>query len=101
MYDTDARSDVTVDSLTYDIVTAVSDATGQDPGALPPLYEAIDPDALSDMLGRGSDSAPSPELEVRFEYAGCTITVSALGEVTVTQPLQSLRVVAPLGHVRN
>ncbi len=43
----------------------------------PPLYEAIDPDALDALFREG-------EGDVRFDHWGCTVTVDHDGVVTVT-----------------
>lgn len=60
------------------VLAAVADYKGTDVFELdPPLYDALDPDAL-DSLFRGSQGS------VRFDYWGCTVTVSHDGVVTVT-----------------
>ncbi|WP_435177137.1 HalOD1 output domain-containing protein [Halorussus sp. AFM4] len=77
--------DTPVDSVTQDVVTAVADATDRDPQALPPLYDAVDPDALEALVnrpphvGRGSTG-----VEVAFEFADCVVTVSSTGDVDVS-----------------
>lgn len=55
-------------SVSEVVVTAVAVAEGTAPTALPPLYEAIDPDALDTVAG-------SETVEVTFEYAGYEIQV--------------------------
>lgn len=57
--------------IVQEIVKGVATETGRDPTALPPLYEAVDPDALAvavETLDTG---------RVTFSYAGCTVTVQA------------------------
>ncbi|WP_235920792.1 HalOD1 output domain-containing protein [Natronorubrum halalkaliphilum] len=64
----------------YTVTAAVADAIDADQLELPPLYEAIDPDALNSLLTSGG--APS-ECQVSFQYAGCAVTVQGTGEVRV------------------
>jgi hypothetical protein len=72
------------DSIPVRIVNAVADATGRDPNALPPLYEAVDPDALAALVGRRPTPARGgDEIEVSFQFAGCPVAVSSTGGVTV------------------
>lgn len=61
---------------------AVAEAVDVDPLALdPPLYEAIDPDALDRLFGERDT-----EGHVEFVMAGCQIRVRADGVVVVTPP---------------
>lgn len=66
-------------SITNTIVSTVADKTGRDPLELPPLYTAIDADALTAIC----DSSSRP-LTVEFEYAGCLVIVRAAGEVEIS-----------------
>jgi len=66
------------DSLTETIVLALSDVTGLDPLELPPLYDAVDVDALEQLFDRGGD------VEVQFVVADCEVTVRGRDDVTVT-----------------
>lgn len=70
--------DETTSELTERVVTAVTAKTGQDPLELPPLYEAIDPEAL-DTACETLDSG-----EVTFRYANHHITVRADRTVEAT-----------------
>lgn len=56
------------------VVSAVTEATGRSIVDLPPLYEAVDGGALQVLAGDG--------VLVRFEYAGCLVTVKN-GDVSV------------------
>lgn len=68
----------TVDSLSTRVVEAVADAVGTDPLELePPLYHAIDLDALERLVENGSTKL------VRFEYVDHTVTVRGDGTVLV------------------
>lgn len=61
------------------VIEAVADAVGTDPLNLtPPLYEAIDPDAL-DQLFAGTP----PVGKVVFNYNGCEVSVFPDGYVSV------------------
>ncbi len=71
---------------TEGVLEAVSAASGRPvvpdgPTApLPPLYAAIDPDALDALFESVDGTRPGPTIS--FEYFGCEVTVRA-GEVTV------------------
>mgnify|MGYP006293503137 CR=1 FL=1 len=77
---TDVDRDTGAASLTERIVEATTDVTGADPLDLPPLYDAVDPDALEVLCD--CDDADGPLVE--FAYAGCGITVRGDGSVRVT-----------------
>lgn len=55
-------------SVSTEVVTAVAAAKEMDPLSLPPLYEAIDPDALDGV-------AACDTVGVSFEYAGYAIHI--------------------------
>lgn len=60
------------------VVTAVADVKHKDPTILsPPLYEAIDPDALDSLMASPNTS------RIQFEYADYHITVTS-DEIIVT-----------------
>ncbi|QKY19167.1 hypothetical protein B4589_001780 [Halolamina sp. CBA1230] len=59
------------------VVGAVATVSGVDPLVLPPLYDAIDPDALDALVEGMTDG------EVVFTYAECEITVTAAGVIDV------------------
>lgn len=76
------------DSVTRDVVAAVADATGRDPETLPPLYGAVDPDALEALVNRPPQIGRDPsEIEVTFGYADCVVTVAAGDGVVVSAEL--------------
>ena len=64
----------------YAVISAVSDASGLDMFELPPLYEAIDPDALNELFTSRSEPAVG---KVSFEYAGYDVVVCGTGVVEV------------------
>lgn len=51
------------------IVEAVAAATERDPRTCPPLYHAVDSDALDDLLTHDAS------VRIEFEYAGCDVVV--------------------------
>ncbi|PGF13876.1 hypothetical protein CP556_22525 [Natrinema sp. CBA1119] len=63
------------------VTEAVAEATDSNPLELPPLYDAIDPDALNTLFN-GSET----NIQVLFQYAGFEIVVQD-GEVEI-EPLQ-------------
>lgn len=70
-------------SLSTTVVTAVAKAAGAEPTALPPLYEAIDPDALDKLLGGGLGRSGGHDGFLTFTYADYSVTVHADGEIVV------------------
>lgn len=71
------------------VLDSVARSKGVDPTELPPLYEAIDPDALDALFGapaRGLGERPTPE-SVQFNYAGRVVVVRAADDVEVREPV--------------
>lgn len=64
-----------------DLVELVSSTTGMDPLELPPLVDAIDPEALQAVLQSGAASGTT----VRFNYAGCEVVVTGERELFVLE----------------
>jgi hypothetical protein len=76
----DSGFSVEQSSVTVRIVAAIADREGVDPMALgTPLYEAIDPDALTAI----TNADPATELTLSFNYSGYRVTVIADGEPIV------------------
>lgn len=64
----------------HDILLAVADKKGIDPLELtPPLYEAVDPEALDKLL---SDS--STIMNIHFEYNGFRVEVQSDFSITIS-----------------
>jgi hypothetical protein len=63
-------------------VSAVAARDGVDETDLPPLYDAVDPDALDALLGSVRTDGPD-EVSVGFEYAGYTVVVSEDGAISL------------------
>jgi hypothetical protein len=70
------------DDLAAVIVSAVEEYTGRDATAFPPLYEAIDADALESLCYR-SDGQTRDCVQVRFYYADHELAVTGDGLVLV------------------
>lgn len=60
------------------VVEAVARRVGSDPLDLPPLFEAVDTDALDALVANSTGP-----IEVTFEYQGYTVTVQGDGRVDV------------------
>lgn len=66
------------DRISSLVVDAVATAAGTEPRALePPLYSAVDLDALDKLVGR------DPSIRVAFEYDGRSVVVRGGGTVEV------------------
>ena len=70
----DPGSDAT---LSATLVRAVADLADEDPLAIDPLYETIDPDTLNEFVG--ADELPDVAGTVTFTYEGLEVTVHASG----------------------
>ena len=66
------------------VVKAVGEVSGRHTAGrsdgLPPLYEAIDPDALDELYASSRDPPA-----VQFTYAGYTVAIDETRQVTVTE----------------
>lgn len=69
------------DAFIYELVELVSSTTGVDPLELPPLFEAIEPEAVQRALQSGAGNAT----KVSFHYAGCEIVVTSDRELFVLE----------------
>lgn len=66
------------------VVTAVAEQADVPPTELPPLFDAIDPDALDDLFSHSTDHPLAVPSRVSFRYAGSTVTVFSDGDIKVT-----------------
>lgn len=57
------------------VIHAVAEHSGTDPTDLPPLYEAVDPDALDALFGPTAADDTREGGEVSFIYAGYRVRV--------------------------
>lgn len=65
------------------IITAVESLTGDPPETLPPLYDAISPDALDTLFQPGQRGTTPPDARLTFGYHAYQITVNATGLITI------------------
>lgn len=66
------------DPISIDVIETIAAVTDTDPLAMdPPLYEAIDTDALDTLYARGAEAT------VEFAYDGHTVVVESDRTVTV------------------
>lgn len=65
------------------VVEAVAAATQSDPLDLPPIYDAVDPDALSNLFEPSSTGSRRFQGTVTFEYADHLVTVEGEGTITL------------------
>ncbi|NUC73389.1 hypothetical protein HTZ84_13880 [Haloterrigena sp. SYSU A558-1] len=65
------------------IVERVAALDGTDPLSLPPLYDAVDPEALDSLFQSSSTDGPRTTGSVQFTYYGYDVRVDADGEIAV------------------
>lgn len=70
-------------SLSFAVVDAVATHEGVSVADLPPLGNAIDPDALDDLFEPKFDGSLRQGGEVTFDYCGYTVVVDASGRVDI------------------
>lgn len=63
------------------VIESLEAATGIDGFELPPLCDAVDPDALDTLITAGDRHT-----YVEFEHGGVAISVSGNGEIVVADP---------------
>lgn len=72
------------DAVCETIVTAVADAKGVSPLEVsPPLYEAIDPDAIQAVLASMQSPPEESVGTLQFPYSGYDVTVTEDGRVSI------------------
>jgi len=65
------------------VISTVSAAAGAGPLELPPIYAAVDPDALDRLFDSPSRDAGCSRCSVTFQYADHLVTVDDDGTVAV------------------
>lgn len=68
--------------ITEAVIDALATVTGRDPLDLPPLYEAVDPDAL-ELIVREPNAAPTRSCFIGFQLAEWGVIVTGSGEIQV------------------
>ncbi|MEM4781832.1 MAG: HalOD1 output domain-containing protein [Halalkalicoccus sp.] len=72
-------------SVSESIVVAVADEEGVSPMEGPPLYSAIDPDALDTFVDSLDGTRDEPRGTVTFAYGGYEVTVTGAGDISITK----------------
>jgi Halobacterial output domain 1 len=70
-------------SITEQIIREITESDRRSREDLEPLYEAIDPDALTALFAPRADGSSRGGGKVSFEYAGCWVIVSSGGAVNI------------------
>jgi len=68
--------------ITEAVIDALSAVTGRDALDLPPLYEAVDPDAL-ELIVREPNAAPERSCFIGFAVGSWGVIVTGSGEIQV------------------
>ena len=66
------------------VIDAVAAATGRDHNSLPPLYDAIDGEALDTLL-QGARERKGGRTRVVFDWADVTVVIESGGDIEVWQ----------------
>jgi len=70
------------ESVSIDVIETVAASRNEDPTALPPLHEHVDPEAL-DSLFRETPHGRERTGQISFEYHGFVVVVSCDGETSI------------------
>ena len=81
MSEPDIAGESSSETPSLEVIERVASLEGTDPLALPPLYDAIDPEALNSLVRPSGSDGARTEATVRFTYCGYDVRVSADGEV--------------------
>ncbi|QSW97871.1 HalOD1 output domain-containing protein [Haloterrigena alkaliphila] len=68
-----------------ELIEQVASLEETDPMALPPLYDAIDPEALDSLCRSSASDGAMTEPTVHFTYCGYDVRVGAAGDVAVSE----------------
>lgn len=73
------------DSVVTTVVDAVAELRGEPPESLAPLDRSVDGEALADLFAPRHGGGRRGPGRVDFAYAGCTVTLTADGDVVVAR----------------
>lgn len=73
------------DSLVVTVLEALAAETGSDIEDLGPLYDSIDPDALTVLMTHAATKGTNSTAEVQFEMSGYTVRVRSDGTVEYSE----------------
>jgi hypothetical protein len=79
----DSRPDDS-EAVSHAVVEAVASARDTDPLELPPLYDAVDPDALNRLFDYEHAATSSATACIQFRMAECDVVVHRDGTVEAT-----------------
>lgn len=71
-------------SVVETVVGAIAEELDAEPVELDPIYDAVDPDALAEIFADCGGTSRNAGT-VTFESNGCSVTVFATGEVSVSK----------------
>lgn len=81
--DAAAEREVVDATPTEAVVDAVADVRDCDPIELPPLNDAVDPEALDELFADTVGGKPRHGGRLTFRYCDCDVTVTGAGTVVV------------------
>ncbi|WP_276258955.1 HalOD1 output domain-containing protein [Haloglomus litoreum] len=64
------------------IVLKIADREGVNEGALPPLFESVEPDALDELFNHETKIGGT-DLKVEFSYSGYTVVIRGADDIIV------------------
>lgn len=71
-------------SISRDVITTVAAVAEMHPQELPPLYSAIDPDALESLVKPKATTPTRTDADVAFLFHGHEVTVRSCGIIAVS-----------------
>ena len=81
-----STDDFTRSNPSLAVIERIAQLEGTDPIELtPPLYTAVDPDALDSLFHSATTDEPNPSGRVSFAYRGYDVTVRSDGAVSVSE----------------
>lgn len=86
MHDPNGSTAISGETPSLTIVEQVAALEGTDPIALPPLNDAIDPDALDSLVQSSAPDDPRTPAAVHFTYCGYDVHVEGGGSILVSDP---------------
>ena len=73
------------ETITSRVAQRIAEERDDQPIEIEPLYETVDPESLNTLF-RGDSSVIGHDLnQVQFYHAGCCVTVSSDGTITVSR----------------
>lgn len=81
-----STTDLSRTKPSLEVLERIAELEGTDPIELtPPLYAAVDPDALDSLFHSATADESNPSGRVSFSYCGYDVTVRSDGEVSVSE----------------